>query len=209
MPTRPNIGSERLIAFTDGVVAVIITIMVLELKPPHGAGLAGLMQLAPIFLSFVYVAVYWNNHHHFFRLVPHVGGAVMWANLNLLFWFSLIPFATAWMDEHGGAPVPIAVYGATLLLCAASWQIMQMVIVRMQGPDSPPGRHRLGLPGAAPHRPLLCRRSRMVADPGPQDRGGAFLRLKAQEPNDDKPVSPTPRRGRRAKSVASRDEDDP
>ena len=138
---RPNIGSERLIALTDGVVAVIITIMVLELKPPHGADLASLTQLAPTFLSFVlsfvYVAIYWNNHHHFFRLVPHVGGAVMWANLNLLFWLSLIPFATAWMDEHGGAPVPIAVYGATLLLCAVSWRVMQNVIVRAQGPDSP------------------------------------------------------------------------
>jgi len=138
---RPNIGSERLIALTDGVVAVIITIMVLELKPPHGADLASLRELGPTFLSFalsfVYVAIYWNNHHHFFRLVPHVGGSIMWANLNLLFWLSLIPFATAWMDEHGGAPVPVAVYGATLLLCAVSWSVMQAVIVRAQGPASP------------------------------------------------------------------------
>ena len=138
---RPNIGSERLIALTDGVVAVIITIMVLELKPPHGADLAGLRELAPTFLSFVlsflYVAIYWNNHHHFFRLVPHVGGSIMWTNLNLLFWLSLIPFVTAWMDEHGGAPVPIAVYGATLLLCAVSWRIMQAAIVRAQGSGSP------------------------------------------------------------------------
>jgi uncharacterized membrane protein len=111
---HPNIGSERLIALTDGVVAVIITIMVLELKPPHGADLANLAQLGPTFLSFalsfVYVAIYWNNHHHFFRLVPHVASSILWANLNLLFWLSLIPFATAWMDEHGGAPVPVAVY---------------------------------------------------------------------------------------------------
>ncbi len=138
---RPNIGSERLVALTDGVVAVIITIMVLELKPPGGADLRSLARLAPTFLSFVlsfvYVAIYWNNHHHHFRLVPHVGGGIMWANLNLLFWLSLIPFATAWMDEHGGAPVPVAVYGATLLLCAASWRVMQATIVRAQGSGSP------------------------------------------------------------------------
>jgi uncharacterized membrane protein len=138
---RPNIGSERLIALTDGVVAVIITIMVLELKPPHGADLASLRELGPTFLSFVlsfvYVAIYWNNHHHFFRLVPHVSAAIMWANLNLLFWLSLIPFATAWMDEHSGAPVPIAIYGAILLLCAVSWRVMQATIVRAQGPTSP------------------------------------------------------------------------
>ena len=138
---RSNIGSERVIALTDGVVAVIITIMVLELKPPHGAELSSLYQLGSTFLSFllsfVYVAIYWNNHHHFFRLVPHVGGSIMWANLNLLFWLSLIPFATAWMDEHGDAPVPIAAYGATLLLCSISWRVMQAAIVRAQGPDSP------------------------------------------------------------------------
>lgn len=138
---RPTIGSERLIALTDGVVAVVITIMVLELKPPHGADLAGLRELGPTFLSFalsfVYVAIYWNNHHHFFRLVPHVGSAIMWANLNLLFWLSLIPFATAWMDEHGGASVPVAVYGGVLLLCAVSWRVMQAAIMRTQGPGSP------------------------------------------------------------------------
>jgi uncharacterized membrane protein len=138
---RPTIGSERLIALTDGVAAVIITIMVLELKPPHGADLGSLRELAPTFLSFVlsfiYVAIYWNNHHHFFRLVPHVSGSIMWANLNLLFWLSLIPFATAWMDEHGGAPVPIAVYGAVLLACAVSWRVMQGAIVRTQGSSSP------------------------------------------------------------------------
>jgi uncharacterized membrane protein len=138
---RLNIGSERLIALTDGVIAVIITIMVLELKPPHGADLASLRELGPTFLSFalsfVYVAIYWNNHHHFFRLVPHVGASIMWANLNLLFWLSLIPFATAWTDEHGGAPAPVAVYGAVLLACAVSWRIMQAAIVRAQGSGSP------------------------------------------------------------------------
>lgn len=137
---RSTIGSERLIALTDGVVAVIITIMVLELKPPHGADIASLRELGPTFLSFVlsfvYVAIYWNNHHHFFRLVPHVTGSIMWGNLNLLFWLSLIPFSTAWMDEHAGAAVPVAIYGVTLLLCAVSWSIMQTAVIRAQGPGS-------------------------------------------------------------------------
>ena len=133
-------GSERLVALTDGVVAVIITIMVLELKPPHGADLESLARLWPTFLSFalsfIYVAIYWNNHHHFFKLVPRVNGAVMWANLNLLFWLSLIPFTTAWMDEHNLAPLPVALYGASLLCCALSWYAMQATIIRMQGADS-------------------------------------------------------------------------
>jgi uncharacterized membrane protein len=128
-------------ALTDGVVAVIITIMVLELKPPHGADLGSLIELWPTFLSFVlsfiYVAIYWNNHHHFFKLVPHVSGAVMWSNLNLLFWLALIPFTTAWMNEHNMEPLPVALYGATLLLCASSWYVQQATIVRMQGPVSP------------------------------------------------------------------------
>jgi uncharacterized membrane protein len=134
-------GSERLMALTDGVVAVIITIMVLELKPPHGADFASLVELWPTFLSFVlsfvYVAIYWNNHHHFFKLVPHVSAAVMWSNFNLLFWLALIPFTTAWMDEHNRAPIPVALYGATLLLCAVSWYVLQASIVRAQGPCSP------------------------------------------------------------------------
>ena len=134
-------GSERLTALTDGVVAVIITIMVLELKPPHGADIHSLSELWPTFLSFalsfIYVAIYWNNHHHFFKLVPRVNGAVMWSNLNLLFWLSLIPFTTAWMDEHPLAPLPVALYGASLLCSALAWYLMQLTILRMQGPDSP------------------------------------------------------------------------
>ncbi len=134
-------GSERLMALTDGVVAIVITIMVLELRPPHGADLDSLLELWPIFLSFalsfIYVAIYWNNHHHFFKLVPHVSGAVMWSNMNLLFWLSLIPFTTAWMNEHTTEPFPVALYGATLLLCAISWYLLQAAIVRMQGEGSP------------------------------------------------------------------------
>src|SRR5215469_10360795 len=106
---------DRLTAFTDGVIAVIITIMVLELKPPHGAGLEALAEVWPVFLiyllSFVYVAIYWNNHHHFFQLIPEVDGGVLWANMHLLFWLSLIPFATSWAGENGIAPWPTAIYG--------------------------------------------------------------------------------------------------
>ncbi len=132
---------DRLSAFTDGVAAVIITIMVLELKPPAGTDLAALFGLAPTFLSyvlsFIYVAIYWNNHHHFFNLVKRVDGAILWANIHLLFWLSLIPFATAWIGAHPNAPLPTAVYGVSLLMPAAAWFILQTVIIRQQGPDSP------------------------------------------------------------------------
>lgn len=132
---------ERLTAFTDGVLAVIITIMVLEMKPPHGADLAALCALWPVFLSyalsFVYVAIYWNNHHHFFQLVERVDGAILWANLHLLFWLSLIPFATAWMGENHNAPLPTALYGASLFMPAVAWSAMQAVIIRHQGAASP------------------------------------------------------------------------
>ena len=131
---------ERLTAFTDGVLAVIITIMVLEMKPPHGAGLQDLLALWPVFmsyvLSFIYVAIYWNNHHHFFQLVQTVDGTILWANLNLLFWLSIVPFATAWAGEHPFAPVPTALYGAALLMSSIGWYLMQTAILRRQGPAS-------------------------------------------------------------------------
>jgi uncharacterized membrane protein len=132
---------SRLTAFTDGVVAVLITIMVLNMNPPHGARLENLRGLWPIFLSYIlsyiHVAIYWNNHHHFFHLVKVVDGAILWANLNLLFWLSLVPFATAWMGENGFAPIPTAMYGVALLMSAAAWSLMQTVIIRQQGADSP------------------------------------------------------------------------
>jgi len=132
---------DRLTAFTDGVIAVIITIMVLELKAPHGASLGALAEVWPVFvihvLSFVYVAIYWNNHHHFFQLAPRVNGAVLWANMHLLFWLSLVPFATSWAGENDFATWPTAVYGVSLLMPAVAWYIMQCVIIRAQGPDSP------------------------------------------------------------------------
>ena len=132
---------DRLTAFTDGVLAVIITIMVLEMKPPHGANLRDLAALWPVFaayaLSFVYVAIYWNNHHHFFHLVKQVDGAILWANLHLLFWLSIVPFATAWVGANPFAAVPTAVYGGALLLSAVAWYVMQTVIIRRQGEESP------------------------------------------------------------------------
>jgi uncharacterized membrane protein len=133
-------GSERLTAFTDGVIAVIITIMVLDLRAPQSATFAGLLPVGPKLLayalSFVYVAIFWNNHHHFFKLVPHVTGGVLWANLNLLFWLSLIPFTTSWMGEHPAAAAPTAIYGVSLLMAAVAWWIMQSAIIRAQGEGS-------------------------------------------------------------------------
>jgi uncharacterized membrane protein len=131
---------ERLTAFTDGVLAVVITIMVLELKPPHGAEPAALLPLVPTFagylLSFIYVAIYWNNHHHFFSLVRSVNGAILWANIHLLFWLSLVPFTTAWLGDHPAAAIPTAVYGVSLLMPAVAWYVMQSVIVAHEGRDS-------------------------------------------------------------------------
>ncbi|MDB5457956.1 MAG: hypothetical protein JWP92_3541 [Caulobacter sp.] len=132
---------DRLTAFTDGVLAVIITIMVLEMKAPHGASLADLIALWPVFtsyvLSFIYIGIYWNNHHHFFQLVKTVDGKILWANLHLLFWLSMVPFATAWMGENRFAPIPTAFYGVALLGPAIAWYLMQKAIIRQQGPDSP------------------------------------------------------------------------
>ena len=132
---------DRLTAFTDGVLAVIITIMVLEMKAPHGAGLQDLLALWPVFmsyvLSFIYVAIYWNNHHHFFHLVETVDGSILWANLHLLFWLSTIPFATAWMGENHFAPIPTALYGFSLLMSAIAFFVMQAAIIRHQGEGSP------------------------------------------------------------------------
>lgn len=130
----------RLEAFSDGVLAIIITIMVLELKAPHGVDLSALRPLLPVFLSyvlsFVYVGIYWNNHHHMLHAARHVTGVTLWANLHLLFWLSLIPFVTAWMGENRFAPAPVAVYGVVLLMCGASWRLLQRTLVASHGPDS-------------------------------------------------------------------------
>ena len=131
---------DRLLAFSDGVIAIIVTIMVLELKVPHGASLHDLMAMAPIFLSyvmsFIYIAIYWNNHHHFLHLVRRVDGLILWANLHLLFWLSLVPFTTGWMGENDFAPVPTALYGVSLVMPAFAWLGLQYAIIRSQGPES-------------------------------------------------------------------------
>ena len=132
-------GKGRLEAFSDGVIAIIITIMVLELKVPHGADLAALQPLVPVFLSyvlsFVYVGIYWNNHHHMLHASTVVDGAVLWANLHLMFWLSLIPFATGWMGENHFAPLPVAVYGATLFLASVAYFILEHTLIARNPKD--------------------------------------------------------------------------
>ncbi|WP_400769492.1 TMEM175 family protein [Methylosinus sporium] len=132
---------DRLAAFSDGVVAIIVTIMVLELKAPHSADWSALIPLAPTFasyaLSFVYVAIYWNNHHHLLYAVSRVDGRVLWANMHLLFWLSLIPFATAWMADNDFARAPTILYGLTLLLPAIAYYLLTLAILRADGPASP------------------------------------------------------------------------
>ena len=131
---------DRLLAFSDGVVAIIITIMVLELKVPHGSSLEDLAGVLPTFLSyvlsFVYVAIYWNNHHHLLYTVNRVDGLILWANMHLLFWLSLVPFATAWMGENHFAKLPTAVYGVALLMPALAYPLLQKTILRREGKDS-------------------------------------------------------------------------
>jgi uncharacterized membrane protein len=133
--------TDRLLAMTDGVIAIIITIMVLELKVPEGDTPTALLHAWPVFLSyalsFVYVAIYWNNHHHYFHLVRRVNGPVMWANFHLLFWLSLVPFATGWMGEHAFSSLPTAVYGLSLLMPGLAWRVLQTVIIRTEGETSP------------------------------------------------------------------------
>jgi uncharacterized membrane protein len=131
---------NRLEAFSDGVIAIIITIMVLELKRPRDTTLAALTSLLPVFLSyilsFVYVGIYWNNHHHLFHATHGVSAGVLWANLHLLFWLSLFPFATAWLGEGHVAPIPTAFYGVVLLMAALAWMILQTAILANEGRQS-------------------------------------------------------------------------
>ena len=133
-------GKSRLEAFSDGVIAIIITIMVLELKVPRGEGIDALAPLIPVFLSyvlsFVYVGIYWNNHHHMLHTSRKVTGPMLWANLHLLFWLSLFPFATGWMGENHFAAAPSAFYGIVLLMAAVAYYLLQQLIIASQGPDS-------------------------------------------------------------------------
>lgn len=135
-----QMGKGRLEAFSDGVIAIIITIMILELKVPHGSDLDALRPLTPLFLSyvlsFIYLAIYWNNHHHLLQSIQHVNGSILWANLHLLFCLSLIPFSTAWMGENHFAPIPVALYGLVLLLAAIAYFILTRALISFHGKNS-------------------------------------------------------------------------
>lgn len=130
----------RLEAFSDGVIAIIITIMVLEMKVPHGVGFAELKPLIPVFLSyvlsFIYLGIYWNNHHHLFQAVKHVDGRVLWANMHLLFWLSMIPFTTGWMGENYVAVIPAALYGVVLFMAAVAYYLLVQALLARHGRDS-------------------------------------------------------------------------
>ena len=140
-PANPfGVQKNRLEAFSDGVLAIIITIMVLELKVPQGVELEALKPLLPVFLSyvlsFIYLGIYWNNHHHLLHTIRRVSGGILWANLHLLFWLSLFPFATAWIGENHVAPTPTALYGCVLLMAAIAYYILQRTIIAKEGRDS-------------------------------------------------------------------------
>ena len=134
-------GKNRIEAFSDGVIAIIIIIMVLEMKVPHGEGLSALYPLLPVLvsyvISFIYIGIYWNNHHHLFHAVKKVSGAVLWGNLHLLFWLSLVPFVTGWMGENHFAPLPVAIYGVVLFMAGAAYFILTILLVKDHGRDSP------------------------------------------------------------------------
>jgi TMEM175 potassium channel family protein len=137
-------GKGRMEAFSDGVLAIIITIMVMELKVPHGPGLADLRPLIPVILSyvlsFIYLGIYWNNHHHMLHAVQKVNGRVLWANLHLLFWLSLVPFVTGWMGENHLVAVPVALYGAVLFMAGLAYYILSRALIALDGKDSALGK---------------------------------------------------------------------
>jgi uncharacterized membrane protein len=138
--SKAALGKGRIEAFSDGVIAIIITIMVLELKVPHETSFSDLVPVLPVLssyvLSFAYVGIYWNNHHHLFHATKSVTGAIMWANLHLLFWLSLIPFVTHWMGENFHATAPVASYGVVLLMCSIAYAILSSLLSRHDGADS-------------------------------------------------------------------------
>jgi len=171
-------------AFSDGVLAVIITVMVLEMKSPRGATLTALSPLIPVFLtyilSFVYVGIYWNNHHHLLHATQRVNGTILWANLHLLFWLSLIPFTTAWMGENHFESLPVAVYGVVLLLAGVAYFILTRALIKLHGQDSTLAT--TGVHQAVDCGCLLCRRCHHVADPRPahREKAGAQCRYTPQ-----------------------------
>ena len=133
-------GKQRLEAFSDGVIAIIITIMALELKTPHGSDFASIKPLLPVFLSyilsFIFIGIYWNNHHHMLHASKQVNGKSLWLNLHLLFWLSLVPFVTGWMGENFEAPIPVALYGGILLMSGIAYYLLSQSLVKLHGPDS-------------------------------------------------------------------------
>jgi uncharacterized membrane protein len=135
-----GIGKTRLEAFSDAVIAIVLTIMVLEMKVPHGGSIESLVPLIPVFLSYVlsyaYLGIYWNNHHHMLQACETVTGPILWANLHLLFWLSLIPFTTGWLGENSFAAMPTALYGSVLFMAAIAYRILQQLIIKSQGSDS-------------------------------------------------------------------------
>jgi uncharacterized membrane protein len=169
---------DRLAAFSDGVIAIIITIMVLELKVPHGAGWAELKGLWPVFLSyvlsFVYIGIYWNNHHHLLYTVNRVDGLILWANMHLLFWLSLVPFATAWTGENHFAPLPTALYGFSLLMPGIAYYLLQKAILRREGPDSTLAK-ALGRDIKGKISPLLYLTAILLAFVNPLFSGAIFV----------------------------------
>ena len=170
--------SNRVEAFSDGVLAIIITIMVLELKVPHGADLAALTALIPVFLSYVlsflYVGIYWNNHHHLFHSTKHVSAGILWANLHLLFWLSLFPFCTAWMGENHVAPTPTAVYRLVLLMAAIAYYVLQLAIIAHQGRNSLL-RSALGRDWKGKLSPLIYLTAILLAFVSPWIASGLYL----------------------------------
>ena len=169
---------NRLEAFSDGVLAIVITIMVLELEVPHGADPRALVPLWPVFLSYVlsflYLAIYWNNHHHMLHTVTRVSGSILWANLHLLFWLSLVPFTTGWMGENQFAPAPTALYGVVLLMAAIAYWLLQQAIIAAQGEGSllaaAVGRDRKGKVS-----PLLYLVAILLAFPAPWAAGAIYV----------------------------------
>ncbi len=170
--------TNRLEAFSDGVLAIIITIMVLELKVPHSTKLEALRPLLPVFLtyvlSFIYLGIYWNNHHHLLRACHRINAGIMWANLHLLFWLSLFPFVTGWMGENHFHPLPSALYGAVLFMAAIAYYILQNLIVQANGPDSGLAQ-ALGRDWKGRLSPLLYAAAIAVSFVNPMIAGGIYL----------------------------------
>src|SRR5262245_5345694 len=183
-------GKSRLEAFSDGVIAIIITIMVLELRAPHDASLDSLRPLVPAFLSyalsFIYVGIYWNNHHHLLQACQRVSGGMLWSNLHLLFWLSLIPFTTAWMDENDYASGPTALYGLVLLMAAIAYWILQQLIIMSQGSDSilkrAVGRDWKGRLSPLVYVAAILLAPWASAKPSPQPTGRGQLHVTCQRP---------------------------